>query len=120
MTELTYIQVGDYRIPNITLRHTDITIGRYGRMRREYLKEHRPILYNDLILTEKLFPHLQEIDQVAQHRMDVLIPQLKTQRGTTEELKATDQMRWVQEMNAIRQTVEEIILSELIYEGNPI
>ena len=120
MTELTYIQAGDYRIPNITLRHTDITIGRYGRMRREYLKEHRPILYNNLILTEQLFPHLQEIDQAAQHRMDVLIPQLKTQRGTTEELKATDQMRWVQEMNAIRQTVEEIIVSELIYEGNPI
>ena len=120
MTELTYIQAGDYRIPNSTLRHTDITIGRYGQMRREYLKEHRPILYNDLILTEQLFPHLQEIDQAAQHRMAVLIPQLKTQRGITEELKVTAQMRWVQEMNAIRQTVEEIILSELIYEGNPI
>ena len=89
-------------------------------MRREYLKEHRPILYNDLILTEKLFPHLQEIDQVAQQRLDILIPQLKAQRGVTEELKAVDQLRWVQEMNAIRQTVEEIILSELIYEGNPI
>ena len=115
MTELTYIQAGDYRIPNITLRHTDITIGRYGRMRREYLKEHRPILYNDLILTEKLFPHLQEIDQAAQHRIDILIPQLKARRGITEELKAADQLRWVQEMNAILHTVEEIIEKELIY-----
>ena len=115
MTELTYIQAGDYQIPNITLRHTDITIGRYGRMRREYLKEHRPILYSDLILTEQLFPHLSEINQAAQHRFDTMLPRMMAQRGITEELKARDQMRWVQEMNAIRQTVDEIIRNELIY-----
>lgn len=117
---LTYTQSGDYLIPNIVLEHTNITIGRYGRMRREYLKEHRPILYSDLILSEELFPHLQEIEQTAQRRMDTLIPQLKAQRGVTEALKASDQMRWVQEMNAIRHEAEEIILSELIYEENPI
>ena len=90
---LTYTRQGDYLIPNIALIEFKGEIGHYGRMRREYLKEHRPILYNDLILTEKLFPHLQEIDQAAQHRIDILIPQLKARRGITEELKAADQLR---------------------------
>ena len=112
---LTYRRTGDYLIPNITLTEFHGEIGHYGRMRREYLKEHRPILYSDLILTEQLFPHLSEINQAAQHRFDTMLPRMMTQRGITEELKARDQMRWVQEMNAIRQTVDEIIRNELIY-----
>ena len=112
---LTYRRTGDYFIPNIALAEFQGEIGHYGRMRREYLKEHRPILYSDLILTEQLFPHLSEINQAAQHRFDTMLPRMMTQRGITEELKARDQMRWVQEMNAIRQTVDEIIRNELIY-----
>ncbi len=112
---LTYRRTGDYFIPNITLAEFQGEIGHYGRMRREYLKEHRPILYSDLILTEQLFPHLSEISQAAQHRFDTMLPRMMAQRGITEELKARDQMRWVQEMNAIRQTVDEIIRNELIY-----
>lgn len=112
---LTYRRTGDYFIPNIALVEFQGEIGHYGRMRREYLKEHCPILYSDLILTEQLFPHLSEINQAAQHRFDTMLPRMMAQRGITEELKARDQMRWVQEMNAIRQTVDEIIRNELIY-----
>ena len=112
---LAYRRTGDYLIPNITLAEFHGEFGHYGRMRREYLKEHRPILYSDLILTEQLFPHLSEINQAAQHRFDTMLPRMMAQRGITEELKARDQMRWVQEMNAIRQTVDEIIRNELIY-----
>ena len=98
---LTYRRTGDYLIPNITLTEFHGEIGHYGRMRREYLKEHRPILYSDLILTEQLFPHLSEINQAVQRRFDTMMPQMMAQREITEELKARDQMRWVQEMNAI-------------------
>ena len=112
---LTYRRTGDYFIPNIALAEFQGEIGHYGRMRREYLKVHCPILYSDLILTEQLFPHLSEINQAAQHRFDTMMPQMMAQREITEELKARDQMRWVQEMNAIRQTIDEIIRNELIY-----
>ena len=116
MTKFTYTQKGDYWIPDLALQHPNITIGRYGRMRRDYLREHHPILHSDLVLSEELFPHLQEIDQTAQRRLEILIPQLKARRGISEELKAQDQLRWVREMNAIRHDAEEVILNELIYE----
>ena len=112
---LTYRRTGDYFIPNIALAEFQGEIGHYGRMRREYLKEHCPILYSDLILTEQLFPHLSEINQAAQHRFDTMLPRMMAQRGITEELKARDQIRWVREMNAIRQTIDEIVRNELIY-----
>lgn len=114
MEELTYTQAGDYFIPNIRLAEFDGEIGHYGRMRRAYLQEHNPGLFSHLILTEQLFSHLQEVDQAAHRRMEVMLPQLKYQRGITEELKAADQLRWVQEMNVIREIVEEIIRIELI------
>ena len=112
---LAYRRTGDYLIPNITLAEFHGEIGHYGRMRREYLKEHRPILYSDLILTEQLFPHLSEINQAAQRRFETMLPQMMTQRGITEELKARDQMRWVQEMNSFKNQAEEIVIAELIY-----
>ena len=112
---LTYTRQGDYLIPNIALIEFKGEIGQYGRMRREYLKEHRPILYSDLILTEQLFPHLIEINQAAKHRIETMMPQMMAQRGITEELKARDQIRWVQEMNAIRGAIDEVIRNELIY-----
>ena len=114
-TKLTYTQVGDYLVPDIALADFDREIGRYGRVCRAYLKEHRPILFDRLVLSAQLYPHLSEINKAAEHRVQVMLPRMMEQRGVTEELKATDQMRWVQEMNAIRETIEEVIRRELIY-----
>lgn len=116
MKELTYIRVGDYYIPNLKLaEQPDKPIGKYGRMRRRYLKEYRPTLYNSLLLSEKLYPHLLEIDEAANARMEILMPQLMKATGVTEELKATDQIKWVGLANNCRAQAEEIIQNELLY-----
>ena len=86
----------------------------YGRMRQRYLKEHRPGLYSSLILSEKLYPHLLEIDRAARERMDAMLPRMMEAAGVTEELKAHDPMRWVGLMNELKAQVDEIILHELI------
>lgn len=86
-------------------------------MRLRYLKEHRKGLYTSLLLTEKLYPHLLEIDEAANERMDILMPQLMKAAGVTEELKATDQMKWAGLANNRKAQAEEIILHELIYDG---
>lgn len=116
MTNLTYRKSGDYLIPDIQIKETSKPIGRYGRMRRKYLQEENPILYNDLILAEKLFPHLLEVDEIAQNRFNVLIEQMKIQRNVTEDTKQQNSMRWVGEMNNIRACVDEIIIKEIICE----
>lgn len=116
MTNLTYRKSGDYLIPNIQIKETSKPIGRYGRMRRKYLQEENSILYNDLILTEKLFPHLLEVDEIAQNRFNVLIEQMKIQRNVTENMKRQNPMLWVGEMNNIRACVDEIIIKEIICE----
>ena len=85
-------------------------------MRQRYLKEHRPVLYSSLLLTEKLYPHLLEIDEAANERMDILMPQLMKAAGVTEELKAADPMKWVGLANACRAQAEENIWIELIYQ----
>ena len=116
MTELTYIKHGDYYYPNLTVGDQPTTpLGKYGRMRRTYLMEHRQLLLNQLVLSGKLFWHLTEIDQAAQHRLDTIMPQLMKQRGITEALKSRDPMRWVAEMNAAKARVEEVIFTELVY-----
>lgn len=115
MKELTYTRVGDYYIPDLKLAEPGKPIGKYGRMRLRYLKEHRPALYSSLLLTENLYPHLLEIDEAANERMDILMPQLMKAAGVTEELKATDQMKWVGLANACKAQAEEIVLDELIY-----
>ena len=84
-------------------------------MRKNYLKEHRPVLWNNLILTETLYPHLRETDETANRRLEQMMPELMRLNGVTEELKARDQMKWVGLMNNIRASAEEIVLSELIY-----
>ena len=115
MNELTYTRCGDYYIPDLKLsEQPEAPIGKYGRMRQRYLKEHRPSLYSSLILSEKLYPHLLEIDQAAQERMDAMLPHMMKAAGVTEELKARDPMRWVGPMNTLKAQVEEIILAELI------
>ena len=114
MTNLNYMKAGDYSIPNLKLSETP-EIGKYGRMRKKYLKEHRPILYNRLLLSEKLYPHLAEIDQTANRRLGQLMDELARSSGVTEELKATDPMRWTGVMNTLKSQAEETILSELVY-----
>ena len=91
---MTYIQNGDYLIPDLKLsQQPEKPLGKYGRMRKTYLKEHRPILYNQMLLSEKLYPHLIEIDETAQNRLEQMMPQLAKEAGATEELKASDPMK---------------------------
>ena len=116
MTELSYTIHGDYAIPNLKLSNpADQPIGKYGRMRKRYLQEYRPILYNYLVLSETLYPHLLEIDNAANQRMDTLLQQLAKDAGVTEKLKAADPMRWVGLMNTVKAQAEEILMAELIY-----
>lgn len=115
MAELTYSRNGDYLIPDLSLNETEQPIGKYGRMRKAYLKEHRPILWNSLILSEKLYPHLLEIEQTAQSRLELMMPELAKAAGVTEALKASDPMKWVGLMNNCKAQAEEIILNELIF-----
>ena len=115
MAELTYTQNGDYLIPDLSLSETEQPIGKYGRMRKAYLKEHRPVLWNRLILSEKLYPHLLEIEQAAQNRLELTMPELMKTAGITESLKASDPMKWTGLMNNCKTQAEEIILNELIY-----
>ena len=116
MKGLTYSRCGDYYIPDLKLSEQAGTpIGKYGRMRKRYLEKHRPIFYNNLILTGRLYPHLLETDKAANERMDTLMPQLMEAAGVDEALKAADQMRLVGLMNTLKAQAEETILSELIF-----
>lgn len=113
----TYRQVGDYFIPNITLPDDgEYKIGKYGRMRRNYLKEYRKILYNNYVLEGTLFKHLAEIDQACNERIENIVSAMEKQEGVTEALKAADQIEWVRRMNSIRNRAEEIVLHELVYD----
>ena len=116
MKKLTYTRCGDSYIPDLKLSEQPETpIGKYGRMRQRYLKEHRPGLYSSLIVSEKLYPHLLEIDRAAQERMDTMLPRMMEAAGVTEELKARDPMLWVGLMNTLKAQVEETIFAELIW-----
>ena len=112
---LEYIRSGDYFIPNLTLPEETRPIGKWGRMHREYLKEHKPIQYNCLLLSGKLWTYLADLNEQAQDRLERIIDQIKTAEGVTEELKAADPMAWVGAMNNIRASAEEIIREELIF-----
>lgn len=113
---LTYTMNGDYQIPDLKLtEQPEKPLGKYGRMRKAYLKEHRPLIYNQLLLTEKLYPHLIEIDETAQSRLEQMMPQLAKDAGATEQLKASDPMRWVGLMNTCKAQAEEILMEELIH-----
>ena len=113
---LWYELNGDYYIPLLTLPSEEQrSIGKWGRMHRDYLREHRPIRYNDLILSGQLWTYLVDLNEQAQNRLEVIIDQMKASEGVTEELKVADQMAWVGAMNSIRNRAEEIIRSEMIY-----
>ena len=112
---MNYIQNGDYLIPDLKLsQQPEKPLGKYGRMRKAYLKEHRPILYNQLLMSEKLYPHLREIDETANSLLEQMMPRLAEAAGATEQLKASDPMQWVGLMNTCKAQAEEILLAELI------
>ncbi|RKJ61774.1 TnpV protein [Roseburia sp. 1XD42-69] len=112
---IDYILAGDYYIPDLKLPEKNRPIGRYGRLHREYLKQEHPARYSSLILTGKLWTYLANLNEQAEERLDVIIEQMKSAEGVTEELKAQNQLEWVGRMNNIRSRAEEIINSELIY-----
>lgn len=115
---LDYVLVGDYYIPDIRLDEEpedDRPIGKYGLLHREYLKEHRPVLYNNLVLSGKLHRYLKDLDGQAHERLDVIVRQMAEAEGISEELKARQPMLWVQSMNSIRARAEEVVLTEMVY-----
>ena len=114
--EITYSKCGDYYIPDLALQEEELpAIGKYGRMRKRYLKEKHPVVFSELLLSGKLYPHLLEIDEACEGRMELYVLQMAKREGVTEQLKAADQMEWVRRMNSIRSRAEEIVLHELVY-----
>ena len=116
MAELTYKWAGDYLVPDLTIKANNKPIGKCGRMRMSYLKEHRKGLYSVMLLNGTLQDHLAEIDEAARERIERMVRCCVEREGIDEELKARDPMEWVRRMNGIRAQAEESVLSELIYE----
>ena len=111
---LTYIQYGDYYIPDIRLAHMETQpLGKYGRMRRTFLEQNKPMLFNDMVLTETLFPHLWEVQITCEKRMELLMADLLAKNPAP--AKATQQLEWVAHMNSLKAQAEELVVSELIY-----
>ena len=110
MTDVTYRTVNGVQIPNLSLPETE-PIGRYGRMRQKYLREHRPVLWNRLVLMGTLYEHLSEIEAAAQSRIDLMLPKLAAEAGATEALKAADPLKWTGLMNTCKAQVEESVLT---------
>ena len=115
INNIEYVLVRDYYIPDLKLPHEERPIGKYGQMHREYLKEHNPMMFNDLVLDGQLWTCLADLNEQAQERLSLIVEQMKVSEGVTEELKAADQMAWVGVMNSIRNRAEEIVLEEIVY-----
>ena len=112
-SNLSYTQTGDYLLPNLTLHQPKTPLGKYGRMRLSFLRQQRPVLYNTMLLNGSLYPHLMEVEQTAESRMQQTMVQLLKQNPAPD--KESRQMAWVQHMNSLREQVEEVIRTELIY-----
>ena len=112
---LTYQRKGDYLFPNLVIEDNPVTYGKYGMLRKNYLKENKRNWYQSMMLSGRLEPYLQEIDQRATEQMEMTASQMARAEGVTEQLKADDPMTWVARMNNIRSRAEEIVLAELIY-----
>lgn len=112
--DVPYTMQGDYLIPDLTVPESP-KLGKYGMLRRTFLRKHRDGIYTGMLLNGTLNSHLEEVDRQAQKMLDDLTEQMKALNGVTEQLKAEDQMRWVQMMNSIRHSAEEVILNDLIY-----
>lgn len=112
-SNLNYTKTGDYFLPNLTLKQPRKQLNRYGRMRRNYLMEQRPVAYSTMLLNGTLYPHLWEVEQTAENRMQQLMKELLESNPAPD--KEQNQMAWVQHMNSLKAQAEEMILTELIY-----
>ena len=115
INNMDYVPLGDYYIPDLKLSNEERPIGKYGRMHRGYLKEHNPMMFNDLVLDGQLWTYLADLNEQVQERLSLIVEQMKVAEGVTEGLKAADQMAWVRAMNSICNRAEEIVLSEIVY-----
>ena len=114
---MDYVLAGDYYIPDLKLPNEERPIGKYGRMHLEYLKEHSPMRFNDLVLEGQLWTYLADLNEQTQERLSLIVEQMKVSEGVTEELKAADQMAWIRAMNSIHNRAEEIVLEASVYKG---
>ena len=112
---MSYTLHGDYYLPDLVLREEEPTYGKYGMLRKQFLKEYRSARYQYMLLTGKLNEHLNQIDQEVREQVETLMEQMIEKQGVTEELKAQDQMKWVRLMNNIKVSAEEIILKNMVY-----
>jgi len=112
---LSYTLHGDYYLPDLVLNEDEPTYGKYGLLRKQFLREYRPMRYQNLLLSGRLTAHLNQIDREATEQVEVLMKQMADKQGVTEELKMQDQMKWVGLMNNIKASVEEIVLKEIVY-----
>lgn len=112
---LSYTLHGDYYLPDLEINEEEPTYGKYGIMRKQFLKEHRSARYQYLVLTGKLTEHLNQIDKEVREKVEMLVEQMAGQWGVTEELKMQDQMEWVRRMNNIKATAEEIVYKNIIF-----
>ena len=112
---LSYTLHGDYYLPDLEINEEEPTYGKYGIMRKQFLKEHRSTRYQYLVLTGKLTEHLNQVDKEAREKVEMLVEQMAEQWGVTEELKMQDQMEWVRRMNNIKNVAEEMVISEIVY-----
>ena len=110
-----YLQTGDYFIPDLKLPQENRSIGKYGRMHRDYLQEHNPLRFDDLVLAGKLWTYLADLNEQAQNRLQLIIRQMQEAESVNDELKENNQMAWIQAMNSIHNRAEEIVLHELVY-----
>lgn len=113
--KLGYLKVGDYFVPDLKLPQENRSIGKYGRMHRDYLQEHNPIKFDDLVLEGKLWTYLANLNEQAQNRLQLIIRQMQEEGSVNDELKENNQMAWIQAMNSIHNRAEEIVLHELVY-----
>lgn len=112
---LSYTLCGDYYLPDLVLNEEESTYGKYGMLRKQFLKEYRPIRYQNLLLSGKLTAHLNQIDQEVTEQVEVLMKQMAEKQGVNENLKRQDQMKWVGLMNKVKASAEEIVLKERVY-----
>ena len=112
-SNLSYTQTGDYFLPNLTMHQPKTPLGKYGRLRRTYLKDHRPVLYNTMLLNGSLYPTLTELEQTAAAMKEQMIVDLRAKNPAPD--KEKNQIAWVQHMNSLQEQVEEVIRTELIY-----
>ena len=115
INDMNYVLAGDYYIPDLKLPNEERTIGKYGRMHRDYLEENHPMWFNHLILEGQLWTYLADLNEQAQNRLQLIISQMQEAESVTDELKENDQIAWIKAMNSIHNRAEEIVLRELIY-----